>query len=172
MWDPIDGTYNYLRGIPGCCVSLALMRGMDPVLGVIYDFNLKECFTGSKETGLRINGQPHTPRWADSIETGCLMTGLPTSRAYDETSLLALVHDMQRYKKVRLIGTAALAVAYVAVGRADVYHEDAIHLWDIAAGLALVNAGGGHYSKTPTPKKAFAFFTTVAGKKEWILEKK
>ncbi|MDX1412537.1 MAG: inositol monophosphatase family protein, partial [Nitrospirales bacterium] len=78
-----------------------------------------------------------------------LATGFPSGRSYDTKSLLQFVHSVQAYKKVRMLGSAALMLAQVAAGRFDVYEEEDIFLWDVAAGLALVQAAGGEFQILP-----------------------
>lgn len=83
--DPLDGTYNYLRSLPACCVSIGLMRGLEPVLGVIFDFNTGECFASDGET-LWVDGRVVKPVWAESVAKGALATGFPATRD------LSLIH--------------------------------------------------------------------------------
>lgn len=141
--DPIDGTYNFLRGIPGVCVSIGLMRGMVPLAGAVYDFTRDELFSGGKGLPLRLNGEPVSPAWARSESQAVIMTGFPSNTDYSEENLRLFINRMAKFKKVRMCGSAALAVAWVACGRADAYDERRINLWDVAAGLALVEAAGG-----------------------------
>lgn len=141
--DPLDGTFNYLRGNPSCAVSIGLMRGETPVLGVIYDFSRDECFAGVTGEGFWINGRRVQPAWADSLGQAALVTGFPSGMDSSPAVVQAFLQRIAPFKKVRMIGSAALALAYVAAGRADVYYEESIRLWDVAAGLAMVQAAGG-----------------------------
>ena len=155
--DPLDGTYNYLRGHPVCCVSIALMRGVESLLGVIYDFNRDEVISGGPGLGLRIDGHPHTPRWAADIKQAMLQTGFTTAQDYSQDSLATFIRHVTLFKKTRCIGSAALALAWVAAGRSDVYHETSIRLWDVAAGIALIKAGGGDVRMKPLSAPTFAY---------------
>jgi myo-inositol-1(or 4)-monophosphatase len=168
--DPLDGTFNYLRGQRQCCVSIGLMRGREPLVGVIHDFHGNETVTGlAGEAGsLRLNGEPVTPRWAEAVERACLCTGFPAGMDYSDEALRVFISRIQRFKKVRMLGSAALALACVALGRADVYVEPSINLWDVAAGLSLVHAGGGHCVLDPVPGKPLALDCYAAGRPEWI----
>ena len=142
--DPLDGTYNYLRNIPLNCVSIGLFSGLTPVLGVIYDFNLDELFSAIvDETGLLINGRLCEPQWETRQERAILTTGAPSAADLSRMGSQSFLQQMTSFCKVRMIGSAALALAYVAAGRCDVYHERRIYLWDVAAGMALVKAAGG-----------------------------
>ncbi|MEO0794267.1 MAG: inositol monophosphatase family protein [Verrucomicrobiota bacterium] len=166
--DPLDGTYNYLRSVPCCCVSIGLMRGLEPVLGVIYDFNTDEMFSGSAPGSLTCNGEPVEPWWPESIEHAVLVTGFPSGRDYSTEALAETFRDIQRFQKVRMIGSAAIALAYVAVGRFDAYREESIRLWDIAGGMALAVAAGAKFTITPSNNgKAFAYDIWVTGRPEW-----
>lgn len=140
--DPLDGSLNFLRDIPFSCISVALWRGDEPLVGVVYDFNHKEMFTGLIGEGAWMNGLP--------IEVGqvpqkksVLCTGFPVGTDFSGPALTNFVRDIQLYKKVRLLGSAALSLVYVASGRADVYQENDIAIWDVAAGIAIVIAAGG-----------------------------
>lgn len=141
--DPLDGSLNYTRGLPACCVSIALCRGGDPVLGVIYDFNRDELFSGDAAGGAFLNGAPMAVSdVADSAEA-VLASGFPSYLDHSDDTLGAFVRQVQRYRKVRALGSAALMLAYVACGRMDAYIEQETALWDVAAGIALVRAAGG-----------------------------
>ncbi|MDP0498942.1 MAG: inositol monophosphatase family protein [Verrucomicrobiota bacterium JB022] len=141
--DPLDGTHNYQRGLPLYCVSIALMQGLQPVIGVIYDVEHDEMFTGGPELPLLRNGEPVEPQWAESRKKASMSTGFPSVYDHGTESVQAFIAHVGGYKKVRMIGTAAIAVAWVACGHFDVYYEPCVRLWDVAAGLALVEAAGG-----------------------------
>ncbi len=166
--DPLDGTFNYQRGQPLTCVSIGLMRGNVPVLGVIYNFNADEMFSGLVGDGVFLNGKKLVPEWATEISQACLMTGFPALADKSPEALAPFIAEVGMFKKIRMIGTAALAVAYVAVGRADVYSEKGTNLWDVAAGMALVKAAGGFIKIEPTGKRALNFNLRCAARKEWL----
>jgi myo-inositol-1(or 4)-monophosphatase len=155
--DPLDGTYNYMRGVPTCCVSIALMQGGDFVLGVIHDFNRDETFSGGTGLGMFVNGEKIIPAWERVANKATLQTGLTTAQEYDEKTLREFYLDARRFKKTRAIGSAATALAWVAAGRCDVYHETSIRLWDVAAGIALIKAGGGDARIRALPGLAFSY---------------
>lgn len=166
--DPLDGTYNYLRDLPMTCVSIGLCRGETPILGVIYDFCRDELFSGIPGQGLFINGERHRPDWAVGIEKAAIATGFPAGADHSDSALHKLNDLIQRYKKVRMLGSAALAIAYVAAGRVDAYYEESINLWDIAAGMALVLAADGVIRFTPVPGKPLAYNAWAAGRQDLI----
>lgn len=168
--DPLDGTYNYLRGNPSCCVSIGLLRGETPILGVIHDFNTGDTFAGIVAGGFFVNGQPFHPQWAPSRDQAALQTGFPSGMDTSEASLRAFLQTIGGFKKVRMIGSAALALASVAAGRTDVYYEEGIRLWDVAAGLALIQAAGGVVRMKPSKTGKFlAYDVCAAGKAEFLL---
>ena len=141
--DPLDGTANYSRDIPVCCVSIALISNLKPILGVIYDFNNNDLYEGSVNTKALLNNNEISVSNVDQSNKGVLITGLPNKTDYSDSALLTMVKDFQDWRKVRMIGSAAMASVYVASGKADLYKEKKTYLWDIAAGAAIVNAAGG-----------------------------
>lgn len=144
--DPLDGTYNYLRNAPLCGVSIGLCKGREPILGSIYNFYADELYCGNPEEGFLFNGEKITPKWEKEKSKAVIATGFPSGRDYSSKSLTDFISRVQTYKKTRMIGSAALAMAYVAMGRVDLYFEESIRLWDIAAGAALIKAAGGAVS--------------------------
>ncbi len=162
--DPLDGTYNYLRGIPGACVSIGLWRGRRAVLGVVFDFWRDELYAGGAGLGLTMNGRALQPRWAPDVPHAVLCTGFPSTTDRGGEAVRGFVSRVEKFKKIRMIGTAALALAYVAAGRVDAYFEESIKLWDIAAGLALIEGAGGFVRVDPVPGKPLAFNVWAAGR--------
>ena len=145
LWvvDPLDGTANYSRNITLCCVSIAMLSGTKPVLGVIYDFNNDELYEGSINTSACLNGKEISVSKIKESQEGILLTGLPNNTDYSDEAMTEMIKNFQNWRKVRMIGSAALASAYIASGKADLYMENKSYLWDIAAGAAIVNAAGG-----------------------------
>ncbi|MDQ8193287.1 inositol monophosphatase family protein [Coraliomargarita sp. SDUM461004] len=148
MWiiDPLDGTFNFTRGFPACCVSIALWGVNKPLLGVIYDFASDMMYSGIVGQGAACNGKPIFVSNTKELHHAALATGFPSGRDFSHASLLSFVERVQQFKKIRMIGSAALSHAYVASGRVDAYFEEDIWLWDVAAGLALVEAAGGDFT--------------------------
>lgn len=144
--DPLDGTANYERSIPICSVSISLMCNLNPVLGVIYDFNNDELYEGSIFSKALLNDKTITISNISNPNNGILITGLPNNTDYSDEALLKMVKDFQSWRKVRMIGSAAMALAYIASGKADVYKERKTYIWDISAGAAIVKAAGGYVS--------------------------
>lgn len=141
--DPLDGSVNYLLGYPHVGVSISLIAHGQPVLGVFYNFVLEEMFLGAEGEGADLNGRPIRVSSTRSASEGLLATGIPARARTDQAFAAALTARMLAFRKVRMIGSAAAALCNVAAGRADAYWEEAIMLWDVAAGCALVRAAGG-----------------------------
>ena len=147
--DPLDGTFNFSRGFPVAAVSIALWEKGKPMLGVVHDIFSREVYSGLTGQGAWLDDQGiHVSAVGDKSQA-ILATGFPSGRRYDTDLLRQFVHSVQVYKKVRMLGSAALMLAQVAAGRFDVYEEEDIFLWDVAAGLALVQAAGGDFRMWP-----------------------
>ena len=143
--DPLDGTSNYSRDFPICCISIALIHENKIILGVINDFNRNIIFEGSTETPAMMNSKPISVSDISDKTKATLATGLPAKGSYEDKAMLALAKEFTQWKKIRMIGSAAMSCAYVASGQFDQYQENGIFLWDIAAGLAIIKAAGGNY---------------------------
>ncbi len=142
--DPLDGTANYNRDIPICCISIGLVHSMEPMLGVIYDFNNDDLYVGNCLKNIStLNNKEINVSNIHQKKDGVLVTGLPHETDYSDGALKKMLTDMQSWKKVRMIGSAAMASCYVASGKADLYEENGIFFWDIVAGAAIVNSAGG-----------------------------
>jgi myo-inositol-1(or 4)-monophosphatase len=141
--DPLDGSVNYLRHYPHCAVSIALLDKGAPMLGVVDCFVLGERFTGVVGEGAWLNRAPMRVSDIADPTQGILQTGVP-ARASDD-SMRLFEQRLRTWRKVRMIGSAASALAYVAAGRAEAYRESGSMIWDVAAGCALVKAAGGRY---------------------------
>jgi myo-inositol-1(or 4)-monophosphatase len=145
--DPIDGTVNYFFGMPHAAVSIALQRREQSVVGVIYDPFTNEIWTTTTGQPTRLNGKIVHVSKRSKIEECVIAMGFSKSQDNLEKSLPHLTRISRRAKKVRIMGSAALELVYVASGRLDAYIERTINLWDVAAGSLLVeNAGGEFYS--------------------------
>ena len=141
--DPLDGSVNYAQGYPHCAVSIALVEDGAPALGVVDCFLLGERFTGAVGAGAWVNGAPMRVSSVADPARGVLNTGIPARMATDAPAQARLLARLMAWRKVRMLGSAAAALAYVAAGRADAYCENGSMIWDVAAGCALVSAAGG-----------------------------
>ena len=175
--DPIDGTVNYFFGLPHAAVSIALQARSDrgqvtgdrkndrrrtrlPVtghaphvtlLGVIYDPFTDELWTVARGGPTRLNGRVVRVSRRARLDEAVIAMGFSKSRKNLEKSLPHLNRLVRRVKKLRILGSAALELAYVASGRLDAYIERSINLWDIAAGALMVESSGGECYTRPAP---------------------
>jgi myo-inositol-1(or 4)-monophosphatase len=141
--DPLDGTVNYFYGIPHFCISIALRRRNEVMVGVIYDPIRREMWKGQKGETSKLNGDPvHVSDRADLAEA-VVSVGLAKTGETINANFPLLQQMVHRVRKCRVLGSAALDMAYVACGRLDAYIEQGISLWDIAAGCLLVENAGG-----------------------------
>ena len=141
--DPIDGTVNYFYGIPHFCVSIALRVAGEIVLGVIYDPMQDELFLGRKGEVPTLNGQPIKVSTRAELADAMITVGFSKNRESIDAGLQRFKELLFKVRKTRMLGSAALGMAYVAAGRLDAYLEEVISLWDVAAGIILVETAGG-----------------------------
>ncbi len=142
--DPLDGTTNFLYGIPHYAVSIGLRHKDRIEQAVVYDPFKDELFTASRGEGARLNDRRIRVSQRNSLEGALLGTGIPFREDQDlETYLQTLRVLIQGTAGVRRAGSAALDLAYVAAGRLDGYWEFGLRPWDMAAGILLVQEAGG-----------------------------
>ena len=151
--DPIDDTVNYFFGMPHAAVSIALQHREQSVVGVIYDPFTDEIWTTTKGTPTRLNGKVVRVSNRTKIEDCIIALGFSKSQDNLEKSLPHLIRISRRAKKIRIMGSAALELVYVASGRLDAYIERRINLWDVAAGSLLLENAGGEFFTVPAPGK-------------------
>lgn len=149
--DPLDGTTNFLRGIPHYAVSIAVLYQRVLICGVVFDPVKAELFCALKGQGATLNGQPISCSGRASIEGALLSTGVPFSgdnlaQIDSFTTTMTRLLDCQT-SGIRRLGAAALDLAYVAAGRYDGFWEARLQSWDIAAGALLVAEAGGVVSE-------------------------
>lgn len=144
--DPLDGTSNYSRNFPICCISIALIHEDEIVLGVINDFNRSNIYESTINSKAKLNGKEISVSSITDSSKATLTTGFPAKGKFDKDFIEAFSEDLLQWKKVRMIGSAAMSCAYVASGQFDQYQEKGIFLWDVAAGLSLIKSAGGSFS--------------------------
>ena len=142
--DPLDGTSNYLRGIPHFCISIALVENGEPTDGVIFDPLRNEIYSASKGAGATLNDKKIRVTDRKDLAGAMLITGFPPRERQRLVPQLEAVRSLLvEAEDIRRTGSAALDLAYVAAGRADGYFEAGVKAWDIAAGVLLVREAGG-----------------------------
>ncbi|HET9419056.1 MAG TPA: inositol monophosphatase family protein [Chthoniobacterales bacterium] len=147
--DPLDGTVNFYYRIPHFCVSIALRFKGEIIVGVIYDPIRDEMWSGQKGEKPRLNGQHFRVSERTELAEAVISVGLSKTGVLIESNVPMLHQMIHRARKCRLLGSAALDMAYVACGRLDAYIEQGINLWDIAAGWILVETAGGSVDLRP-----------------------
>ncbi len=164
--DPIDGTVNFAFGLPHASVSIALQRhdpkakpgsklcsfnGYRSVVGVVYDPFLDELFSATEGKPARLNGRKIQVGSRKKLQESILTIGFAKHQDSLDKMLPVFSRMIQRVLKIRIMGSAALALSYVACGRFDGYLEGGLRLWDIAAGALLVESAGGRCECRPVP---------------------
>lgn len=147
--DPIDGTVNFFYSIPHFCISIAKRIDEELVLGVIYDPMVDELWTVEKGGTPMLNGQPMRVSQRTKLEESILFVGCGKDEEALQTGLTRFKQGSLKARKMRMMGSAALGMAYIACGRLDAYVESRISLWDIAAGQLMIEAGGGRVDLAP-----------------------
>lgn len=144
VFDPLDGTTNYAHGLPIYCSSLALEIDGRAMVGAIYDPSRRELFTAERGLGARLNGEPLKVSTTATLVDSLLVTGFPYDVHKRSGDLVALFGEfLARARAVRRLGSAALDLCYVAMGRLDGFWEQHLKRWDVAAGALMLEEAGG-----------------------------
>jgi len=145
LWivDPIDGTSNFVHGMPLCMPSVAVAYRGEVVAGVIHDPHRQETFTAVRGRGARMNGEKIRVGEQSTIGDAIVAMGSPPAEESMKMSLAALPVLMPKVRTIRMIGSAALMLAWVANGRLTAYWEYDLSSWDVAAGSILIEEAGG-----------------------------
>jgi len=162
--DPLDGTTNFLHGIPIFSVSIALERQGQLVAGVIFNPAMDELYTAERGGGAFLNDRRMRVAARSRLSDAVIGTGIPhLGRGHHGQALIDLKNVMGEAAGIRRLGSAALDLAYVAAGRMDGFWEDYLSPWDIAAGILMVREAGGFASDRAGGQDMFADGTIVAG---------
>ena len=158
--DPIDGTSNFLHGIPHFAISIGLEHNKEIVCGIIYDPIKDEMFTAEKGNGSYLNNQRMRVSSRSKLEDCMIFTGGPKREAKNRELALKEYYkfSIKILTPIRKLGSASLDMAYVAAGRCDGFWQRNLNYWDIAAGIILVKEAGG-------------FVTDFNGENEYIQNK-
>ena len=144
--DPLDGTTNYVHQLPGYCVSLALRRDDALLVGIIFDPISNECFSAVSGQGAYLNGQRIRVSDCEETQQALLAVSLPPQVDRGAPEIDCFLDMLVSCQAVRRIGSAALNLAYLAAGRLDGYWATSTKIWDVAAGVLLVQEAGGEVS--------------------------
>lgn len=165
--DPIDGTVNFTYGIPHACVSIALQQraehaskadyedGYQTIVGVVFDPFCDELWTAIRGQPAKLNGRITRVSTRRELNEAIVSIGFAKNRANIERGLPYFSWLVRRVRKIRMMGAAALGLAYVASGRFDAYIERGVNLWDIAAGGLIIECAGGvfRHESAGAPRK-------------------
>lgn len=142
--DPLDGTTNFLHGLPIFCVTIGIEYRGEIIAGVVYDPNLDELFTAEKGSGAFCNGKRMKVSTATELINSLLVTGFPYDIARNPDNAVGhFVNFLMEGQGLRRLGSAALDLSYVAAGRMDGFWEVNLNPWDMAAGILFVTEAGG-----------------------------
>lgn len=142
--DPLDGTTNFVHGVPCYCVSIGLTYNNKLCLGVIYEINLDECFYAWQDGGAWLNSKKISVSDKINLQDSLIATGFPYTN-FDRMQAYMQVFDecMKQTHGLRRLGSAAVDLAYVACGRFEGFYEYGLNAWDVAAGAFIVQEAGG-----------------------------
>lgn len=142
--DPLDGTTNFIHGLPVFAISIALQNRDQLEVGVVYEINRQECFYATLGGGAFCNGEPITVSSVNKLSQGLIATGFPYYQFHKMNSYLSILQElMQNSHGLRRMGSAAVDLAYVACGRFEGFFEYNLNAWDVAAGALIVQEAGG-----------------------------
>lgn len=140
--DPLDGSVNFLFGIPAFAVSVACEAGSGAVVGVVLDPVRDECFAAARSTAATLNGQPIEASDRDELGQAMVATGFGYDAAVRARQAAVVARVLPRVRDIRRVGAAALDLAWCACGRFDAYYERGIQAWDVAAGALIAERAG------------------------------
>ena len=143
--DPIDGTVNFIRGICNCSISVALFDGNTPVFGVLASYPSGIIAWGGKGIGAFMGEMPINVSSIKDTKKGVLCTGFPSRFEFNSKTILEQMNLLQSFNKVRMLGSASQSLLQVAQGSVEAYVESNIMIWDVAAGIAIVEGAGGEF---------------------------
>jgi myo-inositol-1(or 4)-monophosphatase len=142
--DPLDGTTNFIHGLPVFSVSIALQEYEELVLGVVYEINQDECFYAWQDSPAYLNGREIKVSGSPAVCNSLLATGFPYYDFEKQPAYIGVFTElMKSCHGLRRLGSAAVDLAYTACGRVDGYYEYNLNPWDVAAGILIVRQAGG-----------------------------
>ncbi len=149
--DPIDGTTNFVHGIPFCAISIGIWEAQRPVAGVVYNPVLEELFYAEAGKGATLNGEPIHVDDADTLTRSLLATGFPYTKIEKgkdyEWVMQSMGNLLPLTRDIRRLGSAAIDLCYVARGTFSGFYEINLKPWDVAAGILMVQEAGGTVSR-------------------------
>jgi myo-inositol-1(or 4)-monophosphatase len=150
--DPIDGTTNFVHGIPFCAISVGIWEAQRPVAGCVYNPVLEELFFAQKGKGATLNGEPIRVDDAETLTQSLIATGFPYTKIEKGLDFEWVLQTMESLlpctRDIRRLGSAAIDLCYVAKGTFSGFYEINLKPWDVAAGILIVQEAGGKISRS------------------------
>ena len=148
--DPLDGTVNYIRGMSQSSISIALYEDKKPIFGVLAIYPSEEIVWGGKNFGAFLGEGPINVSENEDISKAILCTGFPSRfDTSNQNTLSKYFNFLGDFGKIRMLGAASISLFNVAKGSADSYYEQEIMIWDVAAGIAILEGAGGEVTVSP-----------------------
>ena len=145
--DPLDGTTNFIHGLPPYAISIALMDQDEIILGIVYEITARECFYAWKKSRAYLNGREIRVSTNDKVSKSLIATGFPyTNFERIDPFMYSVRYFMEHSHGLRRLGSAATDMAYVACGRFDAFYEYGLNPWDVAAAALVIRQAGGMIS--------------------------
>jgi len=142
--DPIDGTFNYIKGLGPCAISIGLWEGDIPIFGVVFAIDTGNLYWGGRHLGAFCNEKVISISKITDAKSASVCTGFPVRLDMNlESTANNFWNCIGLFSKVRMIGCASMSIINVAKGASEVYFESQIMIWDVAAGLAIAEGAGG-----------------------------
>lgn len=145
--DPIDGTTNFVNGVPHCAISVGVFKEKQPYIGIVYNPVLDELYSAKIGEGAYLNGKALQVTKEDSFQKALLATGFPYTSASDQKDLDFVIENLKRIlpkcQDIRRLGAASLDLCYIAKGTYEGYYEINLRAWDVSAGMIILTEAGG-----------------------------
>jgi myo-inositol-1(or 4)-monophosphatase len=141
--DPLDGTVNYVHGMANFSVSIALEHNRQMIAGVVYDPVADECFAAEAGGGATLNGKPISVSSCQQIDEALIAASFSAGIRSDSPEVVRFTQVLGQCQAIRRLGSAALNLCFVAAGRLDAYWADSVKIWDVAAGVLILQEAGG-----------------------------
>jgi myo-inositol-1(or 4)-monophosphatase len=141
--DPLDGTVNYVHGMNNFSVSIALEQEGSMIAGVVYDPVADECYAAAVGQGATLNGKPIAVSNCQQLEEALIAASFSAGTRSDSMEVARFAEVLGQCQAIRRLGSAALNLSYAAAGRLDAYWADSVKIWDIAAGVLILQEAGG-----------------------------
>lgn len=161
--DPIDGTFNYINKLGSCSSCISLYFREEPIFGIVVSFPDEDIYFGGPNFGSFKNKQKIKISQIKTFSQSVLMTGFPSNFYFDNKNLTKLFKIYKDVKKVRMIGAASLSILKLAEGKANIYYEKNIMIWDVAASLAILRGSNckSYFLKNTRKKNSFEILCTI-----------